>query len=559
MATVSGNRRRLHTYERGTASALAVAYGTHPAVQEWAGRISTTASPTDTNLTQAVFAFRAGLAGYRFTAAQMIEVATAEAARMGRADALDLVGATQDLNDAPFYGDAGSSGDVANGIDLIANDAPHRLAAALMARLGLGGYLTAAQQVIAATLGRVLLANREQIAAAYRAAQHDVYAAAPDVAGWVWISELMPFTCGYCYAQHGTWHADTDIMETHPWCVPAGTLAAGPNVVAASTRPYHGRMLTIITTLGHNLAITPNHPVLTARGWVPAGQLIVGDEVVSSSNPEGVVRVIDPNHYQPETLIEEIAAALTVASGMLPVRMPQTAEDFHGDGCPDNDVDVVRAARVGDGDGNTITKERQKVSFVGAAGPTRVGLGSTLLGFQGLDSAAKRLVGRLRVEPSLLCGQSRVPYEARFARATLLHPRPVERVDDRTSAHAKALRDRLHGLPGLVRRDYVRDIVVADDWSGHVYNLQTDGGWYAANGIVVHNCGCSQEPSTLSAAEYAASEPILGTEVFAALPSKVQRTILGPSRYDLYRSGIALETMIGDRGMLPVHQLRRLA
>ena len=289
MATVAGNRRRLHAHERQAAAALAVAYGLHPAVKEWARRIPTVTVPTDPNLTQSVFAFRAGLAGYRFTATGMIAVATAEAARMGRADALLLVGATQDLNDAPFYGDAGSSGDVANGIDLIANDAPHRLAAALMARLGLGGYLTAAQQVIAATLGRVLLANREQIAAAYRAAQHDVYASTVDVMGWVWISELSPFTCGYCYAQHGTWHADSDIMETHVWC------------------------------------------------------------------------------------------------------------------------------------------------------------------------------------------------------------------------------------------------------------------------------SCVMTPSTLSAAEYAASVPVLGVEIFAALPSSVQRTILGPSRHDLYRSGMSLEAMVGPRGLLPVHQLRRLA
>ena len=218
MATVAGNRRRLHAHERSTAAALAVAYGLHPAVKEWARRIPDTTSPTDPNLTQSVFAFRAGLAGYRLTAAGMIAVATAEATRMGRADAQLLVGATQAIADAPFYGDAGDSGDVANGIDLIANDAPHRLAAALMARLGLGGYLTAAQQVIAATLGRVLLVNREQIAAAYRAAQQDVFAGTADVSGWVWISELSAYTCGYCYAMHGTWHPDTEIMETHPWC-----------------------------------------------------------------------------------------------------------------------------------------------------------------------------------------------------------------------------------------------------------------------------------------------------------------------------------------------------
>lgn len=31
-------------------------------------------------------------------------------------------------------------------------------------------------------------------------------------------------------------------------------------------------------------------------------------------------------------------------------------------------------------------------------------------------------------------------------------------------------------------------------YSGRVYNLQTAGGWYTANGIVTHNCRCYQIP-----------------------------------------------------------------
>ena len=284
MATVASNRRRLHTHERSTAAALSVAYGQHPGVKEWARRIPDSTGPTDMNLTQSVFAFRAGLAGYRFTAAGLIRAATTVAAQMGRADAQALVGAVVDAGPL-FYGDSGDSAEIPSSMDLIALDAPHRLAAALMARLGLGGYLTVAQQIIAATLGRVLLANRESILAAYRAAQNEVFAATADVAGWVWISELSAYTCGYCYAMHGTWHPDTEVMETHPWCacsqdpstLSAAEYAASVPVlgveVFAKLSPMTQRH--ILGASRHDLyrAGVPLEAMVGARGLLPVHQL----------------------------------------------------------------------------------------------------------------------------------------------------------------------------------------------------------------------------------------------------------------------------------------------
>jgi len=29
------------------------------------------------------------------------------------------------------------------------------------------------------------------------------------------------------------------------------------------------------------------------------------------------------------------------------------------------------------------------------------------------------------------------------------------------------------------------------DFSGHVFNLETVGGWYSANNIIAHNCRCA--------------------------------------------------------------------
>src|SRR5262249_55483092 len=62
--------------------------------------------------------------------------------------------------------------------------------------------------------------------------------------------------------------------------------------------------------------------------------------------------------------------------------------------------------------------------------------------------------------------------------------------------------ERLSGSVGLMQESQIKlhtialpDQVVAIEtkqWSGHVYNLQTRGGWYSANGIIAHNCGYSR-------------------------------------------------------------------
>lgn len=37
-------------------------------------------------------------------------------------------------------------------------------------------------------------------------------------------------------------------------------------------------------------------------------------------------------------------------------------------------------------------------------------------------------------------------------------------------------------------------VVKHSDFVGHVYNLSTDGRWYFANDIIVHNCDCRVVP-----------------------------------------------------------------
>lgn len=59
-------------------------------------------------------------------------------------------------------------------------------------------------------------------------------------------------------------------------------------VLACSRRNYDGEILRIkVKLIGTTLRVTPEHPILTPSGWVPAGELQVGD-LVALGVPQGV-------------------------------------------------------------------------------------------------------------------------------------------------------------------------------------------------------------------------------------------------------------------------------
>jgi hypothetical protein len=124
-------------------------------------------------------------------------------------------------------------------------------------------------------------------------------------------------------------------------CFPAGTLVSGA-VSGAMRHWYDGEIVEITTALGHKLAGTPNHPVLTTKGWVALGALNEGDDVISRSVARhDNAMSVDAKHVDHvEPGIEQVFDALNSLG--VPVRVPRLAVDLHGY-VPAADVDVVAA------------------------------------------------------------------------------------------------------------------------------------------------------------------------------------------------------------------------
>lgn len=157
--------------------------------------------------------------------------------------------------------------------------------------------------------------------------------------GWVRVTSGDP--CAFCAMLCGrgpVFSEDSADFEAHDHCVPAGTLVTGPSVERGFRRRYEGELIIIRLAGGDELAITPNHPVLTDRGWLDANLLCEGDDVAHRFGADlDALRV--PHEHEVPAPIEDVWGA----PGMGRLRsVPVAAEDFHGDGVgSQGNVDVV--------------------------------------------------------------------------------------------------------------------------------------------------------------------------------------------------------------------------
>lgn len=320
-------------------------------------------------------------------------------------------------------------------------------------------------------------------------------------------------TCDFClgFAARGPIRGNPeDARAFHGNCVVEGTMVSGPRAVAATSRMYEGEVVTL-SAGGHNLSVTPNHPILTGRGWVAAEFVNEFDHLFVTQFIDGVVAG-GPDVYDGPARVEERFVALAMERESARRRVPGAAQQFHGDGF-DAEVDVVirdgllgnelhaagleevaqRGFAIGAG---VCARHRRALATLGHSGP----LDSTLLG------APDGFVRGEGLGRALLGGHASGFHPGGFTAAadwdrSLDQPSPhnVPRNPQRSSDGVftfpgeVAASEVVRGLESVASPTPV-DSTARDVYVGHVYNLSTAPRWYAAESIVTHNCNCRVEP-----------------------------------------------------------------
>ena len=325
---------------------------------------------------------------------------------------------------------------------------------------------------------------------------------------------------------------------SHPNCLPGSAMVLAPNLHSTMTRHFHGELVVLRTADNQLFSCTPNHPILTDHGWVPAGALLEGAYVMRCLDAERMAAIIDPYHDHVPTAVEEIDRAFAVTLGVSTTRMPSAAEHFHGDGTVGH-IDVVRSDGFAERAG---PEQRQQLAVVGSdvelpplSSSRPLGLGleairSPTPGDIGVSRQVSTLAAR-QFGVSHESGRGKRPQRQSSMRETAAHgglsnanldsdlftglAGQVEPVQDSPIALRPAfpgaesklgkvspkrrlanagigayIGDRIAGLVAPV--EVVK--IERRQFSGQVFNLETEQGWYVADGIVTHNCTRSFVP-----------------------------------------------------------------
>lgn len=299
---------------------------------------------------------------------------------------------------------------------------------------------------------------------------------------------------------NGTFANGYEMPPAHPHCFVAGTIVDGPRVTGSTARWFEGEVVELGLSEGPGLTGTPNHPVLTTRGWVALGEIREGDEVIRNAGLQRAAASVSPHDDQHPARIENVADAVGRAGGVPSREVPVAGPDFHGDGAG-SEVAVVRADRLL---GDHLAPEVEEPSCEHRLAPAAVGAlrldagGDPLAMERALLGASDGGMGGLGVGAALLRGASGGHDAVRVAEPSGLGASVPQDANDDVPARPESVRERLHRLaPEVSLSDLFRcgvDVVtsvVRRAFAGHVYNLETVDGWYSANGIVVHNCRCT--------------------------------------------------------------------
>lgn len=333
----------------------------------------------------------------------------------------------------------------------------------------------------------------------------------------------------------------TNAPPMHPRCVFPNTKVIAPDIEAMTRSSYSGCVVEIGTSDGARLTVTPNHIVLTARGWVRAKNLIKGDKVINYSR--GIKSVIesDPTDNDGIPTIEELFTSLLESGAVPALSMPISSEDFKGDAPSDGEIDIIFIdGKLRNKLNVTLSQLVGDVLLVGASEsgevtlPRNCSLAEQLVG---LGLAADGIMSGSRIAAILLRGTLthsqliglRLPsdYDARlyktaandtsadiklFGDGIFAHPGSIHISDlldikrdfnslkrntasletalDGRFCDSVGLCDFISAFSGFVTFD---DIIFVTNkyYSGHVYDASSLSTLYIANGIITSNCRCS--------------------------------------------------------------------
>jgi SPP1 gp7 family putative phage head morphogenesis protein len=400
------------------------------------------------------------------------------------------------------------------------------------------------------------------------------------VKGVQWRSTLDGRTSLVCISRDGTvYELDAGPRPpAHPNCFPGDQMVTAlPPLQAATQRVYDGEMITLRMASGQELTLTPNHPVLTARGWQAAGLLDQSDHLVRHGRGERMAAAQLPHDHVP-TPIEQVVETLRQNEQMLAAEVPVTAKDFHGDAA-DGQVAVVWADRgLLPRSQASLLEQLFDLNFQSRNAELALlsSLSTSAEAFDRVDLTPSLFVGFSGQSSSLIGRSSAHSGQHLFRTSTEAAALLNDALLDQTIRQVQGLSDPSGTHPFIEELDHVVEVRrCRKDGGWQVYNLQTEGSFYGINGYTVHNCRSTTVPVLKSWKELGLdlAEADEGTRAsmngqvpasetyqtwLKRQPTGFQDDVLGVQRASLFRQGkLTVDKFVDESGKVyTMEQLR---
>ena len=262
---------------------------------------------------------------------------------------------------------------------------------------------------------------------------------------------------------------------------------------------YVGETVTVDTAAGVHFTCTPNHPILTDKGWVPARLLNEGHNLLVTfrsgprSGPDPDVQHGFASFKAVHELLREFGCER--ASGL--------RVNFHGDR-PASDVEVVGKEGLLRVCGDVTGIENVDKLLLELTDPSASAGGSVCELPGGCTALRPSDMGGLRDALLLVLGHRGHADVHRLGSVPRSDATVAEDAIDNLPAETMCRRELIGGLSGKVMIDKVISVEVGSTRGSHVYNLQTGDGYYFVSSIIpgmdngifaiAKNCRCTMIP-----------------------------------------------------------------
>ena len=256
-------------------------------------------------------------------------------------------------------------------------------------------------------------------------------------------------------------------------------VASDSKLIRSYKHIYEGDLITVKTAGGVKFTCTPNHPILTPSGWVSAELLHDRDDIlVTVSGKDNMLRVNpDIKHTFPS--FDAVHKFLYKSGGK---RTCSLSVNFHGD-IPTSNVEIITQKRLLRNNRNPSIRKRINKFLLKLSDKPLVCKSALMEHFWSVCKSPFGLICSKGKALSFLGRRLSHSNVHGFRPSTDMNVVLPEYSIDNLPAETMLKRELLDRLPGKVFLDHVVSVEVSSS-NCHVYNLQTENGYYFVNSIM---------------------------------------------------------------------------